>query len=289
MLAIRANPAWAAPDQETVPLQAPADGSPILVAFVISEHAVVIDFAGPWEVFQDAVTPGAGFKLYTVSASKKPIRVSGGMQLVPDYTFADAPAPRIVVVPAQHGFKDPPDQKKMLDWLRKTSEKNDLTMSVCSGAFLLGEAGLLDGKSATTIHTAWRHLEAQFPKVHVERGVRFVEDGKVATSGGLSSGIDLALHVVERYLGREAAEKTAFEMEYQGTGWKDRHSNANYATYMAAHEGKAAAQGMALDPVCGMTIDTRNAPTASYKGKTYYFCSRDDKVAFDAQPQKYVQ
>jgi transcriptional regulator GlxA family with amidase domain/YHS domain-containing protein len=271
-------------------LKAPADGGPIVVAFVVSEGAVVIDFTGPWEVFQDAVTPGsAGFQLYTVSATKEPIRTSGGMRIVPDYTFATAPAPRIVVVPAQHGYKDPALQEAMLDWLRKSSEKNDLTMSVCAGAFTLAASGLLDGKSATTIHHAWRYLERQYPKINVERGVRFVEDGRLATSAGLSSGIDLALHVVERYFGREAAEKTAFEMEYQGTGWKDRNSNANYVTYMAARESTAVAEGMALDPVCGMTIGTKDAPSSTYKGKTYYFCSRDDKAQFDGNPQQYAK
>jgi transcriptional regulator GlxA family with amidase domain/YHS domain-containing protein len=251
---------------------------------------VVIDFAGPWEVFRAAATPGsAGFQLYTVSATKDPIRASGGMQIVPDYTFATAPAPRIVVVPAQHGYRDPAVRKEMFDWLRKSAEKNDLTMSVCAGAFLLADTGLLDGKSATTIHNAWHALEVQFPKVRVERGVRFVDDGKVSTSGGLSSGIDLALHVVERYFGRDAAEKTAFDMEYQGTGWKNRNSNANYVAAVAAEESRANTEGMALDPVCGMTIATKDAPSSVYKGKTYYFCAGAEKLAFDANPQQFAR
>jgi transcriptional regulator GlxA family with amidase domain len=92
-------------------------------------------------------------------------------------------------------------------------------MSVCTGAFQLGKAGLLDGKSATTHHDSFAQLEGKFSRVKVERGVRFVEGEKISTAGGLSSGIDLALRVVERYFGRPAAEKTAAYMEYQGTGW----------------------------------------------------------------------
>jgi transcriptional regulator GlxA family with amidase domain len=84
---------------------------------------------------------------------------------------------------------------------------------------MLAKAGLLDGKSATTHHDFLNQLEKNFPKVKVRRGVRFVEGEKISTAGGLSSGIDLALRVVERYFGRPAAEKTSAFMEYQGTGW----------------------------------------------------------------------
>jgi YHS domain-containing protein len=148
---------------------------------------------------------------------------------------------------------------------------------------------LLDGKSATAFHDSWRQFEKKYPNVHLERGARFVEDGKLATAGGLSSGIDLALHVVERYFGREAAEKTAFEMEYQGTGWKDPNANAIYTTYMAAQERKAAEGTAPIDPVCGIIVDSKDASSSSYKGKTYYFCSREDKAQFDANPQQFVR
>src|SRR5215831_7661135 len=183
---------------------------PIPVAFAISEGAVVIDFCGPWEVFRDVMLPNGEhpFRLYTVSDKTNPIHASGGMKIVPDYTFATAPAPKVIVIPAQ---SEP--SKAMLDWIRQTTKNTDVTMSVCTGAFVLAKTGLLDGKSATTFHGALGSFATNFPNIHLKRGARFVENGNLATAGGLSSGIDLALRVVERYYGRDVAEKTAYNME----------------------------------------------------------------------------
>jgi transcriptional regulator GlxA family with amidase domain len=200
----------------------PPAGGPIDVAFLVSDGATVIDFAGPWEVFQDVMLPRRGpshedqmpFRLFTVADGREPVRVTGGMQIVPDYSLADAPAPRVVVVPAMRRSPG------VLEWLRTTSATADLVMSVCTGAFLLGHAGLLSGKRATTHHDFHDRFAAQFPGVTLERGPRFVEGApNLATAGGLTSGIDLALRVVERYFGREVAERTAAYMEYQGRGW----------------------------------------------------------------------
>src|SRR3954453_4453646 len=121
----------AATAAEPNPLKAPANGS-IPVAFLISEGAVVIDFCGPWEVFQDATVPGhdEAFPLYTVSDSTSPIRTSGGMQIVPDYNLTNAPAPKVIVIPAQHKAS-----RAMLEWVAKNSKDTDITMSVCTGAF----------------------------------------------------------------------------------------------------------------------------------------------------------
>ncbi len=207
---------------ETHKLVAPVKGK-IPVAFVVTDGAVMIDFAGPWEVFQDVMIDSRGltmddqmpFSLYTVSDSRKPIRASGGMQIIPDYTFSDAPPPRVVVVPAQGG-KSP----EMLAWIRKMSTQSDVEMSVCVGAFKLGAAGVLNGKKATTHHGAFERFQRVFPEVTLVRGKRYVQsDPVVFTAGGLSSGIDLALHVVELYFGRSVATATARDMEYEGTGW----------------------------------------------------------------------
>ena len=197
------------------PLTPPAKG-PIPVAVALTDGATVIDFAGPWEVFQDVDLPGdAGFQLFTVGDSTEPIRGSAGLRLVPDYAFENAPQPRVIVVGAQRG------SDALRAWLRKASEKNDLTMSVCTGAFQLAKAGLLSGKPATTHHDFLDRLASQFPDIEVRRGLRYVESSpRIATAGGLSSGIDLALRVVERYFGREVATRTAAYMEYQSQGWK---------------------------------------------------------------------
>jgi transcriptional regulator GlxA family with amidase domain len=193
---------------------------PVPVAVAISEGVTVIDFSGPWEVFQDAHVPGRDgaddfppFEPFTVSETIAPIRGSAGLRLVPDHTFATAPAPRVVVVPAQQG------SAALLEWLKRVSRTADVTMSVCTGAFQLAKAGLLSGLDATTHHEFVDRLASLYPDVHVKKGLRFVENEKISTAGGLTSGIDLALHVVERYFGRPAAERTAAYMEYQSRAW----------------------------------------------------------------------
>ncbi len=203
----------------------PPQGRRIRVAVVLTEGAVVIDFAGPWEVFED-VHVGSGdmeeqmpFELYTVGRDRKPIHTSGGMKpgmnITPDYGFADAPAPDVVVVGAQAG------DDQLSTWLRQVHAQRALIMSVCTGAFRVAQAGLLDGKPATTHHASLQRLANQYPNIQVRRSVRYVEsDPLILTAGGLSSGIDSALHVVELYYGAKVAQATADYMEYQGQGWK---------------------------------------------------------------------
>ena len=277
-----AAPKGNSPSPAANSLKPPAEGS-IPVAFVISDGAVMIDFAGPWEVFQDAamgINPASmanAFNLYTVSETTKPIKASAGMKIIPDYSIENAPAPKVIVIPAQHKAN-----LAMLDWIRKSSKTADVTMSVCTGAFVLAESGLLSGKTATTHHSSYKVMAMEHPDIHVRRGARFVEDGNVATAGGLSSGIDLALRVVERYYGREAAERTAYYMEYQGTGWKNSDSNEAYAKIPVSTDAHP------LCPVCEMEVDSASSPKSVYKGKTYYFCMDDHKQAFDASPDKYL-
>lgn len=196
----------------------------IPVAFVISDDAVTIDFTGPWEVFKDVFVKDRGktmaeqraFRLYTVSDSRNPVTTSGGMRIIPDYTFDDAPAPAIVVVPAQSG-RSP----KMLAWIRRMTTESEVVMSVCTGASVLGDAGVLKGRPATTHHLYYDEFQTAFPDVLLEKNKRFVQSSPVIfTAGGLSSGIDLALHIVQLYFGPVQAEETAHLMEYEGTDWK---------------------------------------------------------------------
>jgi putative intracellular protease/amidase/YHS domain-containing protein len=260
------------------PLKPPTSGV-IPVAVVLSNGAVVIDFAGPWEVFENATIPGRGmmdnaFELYTVAETLEPITVSGGMKILPNYSFQNAPQPKVIIIPAQNG-----DTDAMLQWIRKSAQNTDVTMSVCTGAFVLAATGLLNGKAATTHHTAYAELEMKFPEVQVKRGARFVEEGNLATAGGLTSGMDLALRVIGRYFGAEAIQRTAFQLEYQGQGWMDAKSNSIFA---AKPEGDICA-------VCWMQVDRKIALSEVYNGQTYYFCMKDHKVAFDTKPEKFIQ
>ena len=258
-------------------LTPPAHGA-IPVAFLISDGAVVIDFSGPWEVFGNVMIGNSEpFHCYTVAETSGPITASGGMKIVPNYTIADAPAPKIVVIPAQ---SDP--SAAVLGWIRNSARNADVTMSVCTGAFVLAQTGLLAGKSATTHHGAYVELALKYPDINVRRGARFVEDGNLASAGGLSSGIDLALRTVERYFGRDVASQTAYNMEYQGQGWKDPASNSAYAAI------RTSANGHPLCVVCAMTVDPATAPKSIYQKTTYYFCSTEHKHLFDNAPQEFV-
>ncbi len=201
-------------------LTPPANGS-IGVAIPISEGATVIDFAGPWDAFGSAMMPQRGttmsdqmpFQLFMVSDKLDPVTVEGGMKVVPDYTFKSAPECKVAVVPAQKGSRE------MQEWLRKVASAADVTMSVCVGVTHLAKAGLLAGKSATIHHDYYDRFAKEHPDIDLRRGVRFVENEKISTSGGETCGIDLALRVIERYFGRVVAQRTASYMEYQGTGW----------------------------------------------------------------------
>ncbi len=271
---------WAgARTTESARLNPPPKGS-IPVAFVVSEGAVVIDFCGPWEVFQDVNVPGrsdAPFDLYTVAETTAPIHTSGGMKVIPDHAFATAPPPKVVVIPAQSG------NDAAVEWIRKSARTADVVMSVCTGAFLLAKTGLLSGKAATTHHASYGGLAMAHPDIRVQRGARFVDEGPVATAGGLSSGIDLALHVVERYFGREVATSTAYQMEYQGQGWTDPASNGAYSVVRASTDAHP------VCPVCDMDVDPKAAPKAVHLGKTYYFCSTAHKDQFEASPDTFLK
>jgi putative intracellular protease/amidase/YHS domain-containing protein len=276
-LAITSSPGSAPPDHTVPALRFPESGT-IPVAFLLSTNAVVIDFAGPWEVFREVrnrKTGQAAFRPYVVAETTAPLRVSGGMTIVPNYALDDAPAPQVVVIPAQDG-----ESPAMLSWIREVSMHAGVTMSVCTGAFLLAKTGLLDGRRATTHHSAYSDLEVQYPNIHVERGLRYVEDGNLASSGGLSSGIDLALHVVARYFDDDVAQETAFNMEYQGMGWKDPGLNAVYK------QATLSTPSHPLCQVCRMEPDT--TLSSVYKGKTYYFCETEHKRLFDLTPEKFI-
>ncbi len=211
--------ASAAPAAKLVP---PAHGK-IPVAIIIGRGAETIDFVGPWEVFQFAFRPSAGamsmedmelFQLYIVSDSKEPVRVTGGMRIIPDYTYADAPEPKVIVVPATTSSPE------MLDWIRKMTKRSDVVMSVCLGAYHLAEAGVLSGKQATTNDGAYVNIQRKYPDVHFLRNRRWVQsDPVIFTSGATGAGIDLALHIVELYFGHDVAARAARAMNYKSQDW----------------------------------------------------------------------
>ena len=195
------------------PLHPPSHG-PVGVGFVVGPNLVDIDLIGPMTAFGDADISRDSmvdrFDVYTIGPSKKPIDV-GGMKAQPQYTFADAPLPHVLVVPMQDQLPE------TIAYIKRIAPHTDVTMSVCMGAFLVAKAGLFDGGRATTHHGGYDDFEKWYPKVQLIRGSRFVEDRNVSSSGGESCGIDLALRVVERYYGPNVAKAAAYNMEYRRT------------------------------------------------------------------------
>ena len=242
------------------------------VAFVIGKDAEVLDFCGPLEVFAGAWTKDGHplFAPYMVSGSMEPVKVGGGMRVLPDYNYKDAPAPKIIVIPAMdmEGIKS-----DMFDWIREASTKTDVTMSVCNGAFVLAKTGLLAGKRCTSHHGGYFRFAGMFPDAKLVRGARFVEDGNIASAGGVSSGIDLALRVVERYLGTKATADLADGIEYQGNGWQNPDANEAYAFMPEFNE---------THPKCPLCLmDGDRSLKTNHKGKNYYFCAQSEKDFFD--------
>ena len=192
----------------------------VKVAFMLGDGTNTIDTLGPWEVFQDAMLGNGSdmrhpFELYTVGASLAPVRMTGGFKAIPHYSVANAPQPNVIVIPAHRENQD------LQAWLKKSSALADITMSVCTGAFKLAQAGLLDGIPVTTHHDYWDAFARQYPDIELRRGLRYVDNGRIASAGGLTSGIDLALHIVERYFGADVAKATAIYMEHDSEGWRD--------------------------------------------------------------------
>lgn len=184
---------------------------PKLVAILLFEGVELLDFAGPGEAFS---TAGFPFKVVTVAASAEPITSQGFLKVTPNYSIANCPKVDVLVIPGgedENARKNP----KLLEWVRQTSNKAELTLTVCTGAFILAETGLLDGKKATTHHAAVAEFKKKYTKVTVTPDQRFVDNGTIVTAAGVSAGIDAALHVLEKMLGKTVAEQAARNMEYR--------------------------------------------------------------------------
>lgn len=209
-------------EASSLPLTPPV-GRPLNVAVVVENDATLIDFAGPMEVFATAGgDAGPYFRVFTVSETLHPVRVSRSLMVVPEYALHSSPTPDIILFGAL-GFGPNPD---VVSWSRDSFAKGAVLLSVCTGAFVLAETGLLDGRPATTHHDFFDMFAKRFPKVRLQKDWRYVEvRPRVFTAGGMTSGVDLALHIVERYFGRKEARAVAEYMEYQGPGWLSAVSN----------------------------------------------------------------
>ncbi len=192
---------------------------PRKLAIMLFDDAEVLDFCGPFEVFavtrdhQDGTTPL--FDVYTVAQGAGPVIARNGLSINPTYTLEDCPPPDIFLIPGGVGTRTEMHNPVLIDWIKARAPQAELVLSVCTGALMLAQAGLLNGLSATTYHTAFDLLQQTDPTITTCPGKRFVDNGKVITSAGISAGIDMSLYVVARLHGAAQAQWTADHMEYE--------------------------------------------------------------------------
>ena len=186
------------------------------VAILIFDEVEVLDFCGPFEVFsvtgrRDNTNP---FEVYTVAEKDSPVLARNQLSVNPRYTIDNCPKPDILLVPGGFGTRREMHNQTLIDWIKKTATDCELILSVCTGSLLLAKAGLLEGLSATTHFGAIDLLREVAPNTTVQPDKRFIDNGQVIVSAGVSAGIDMSFYVVGKLLGKDVARETARYIEY---------------------------------------------------------------------------
>lgn len=185
------------------------------VGILLFENVEVLDFCGPFEVFSvTRLEQERPFTVHLIAQTLDPVSARGGLRVLPDYTLADCPPLDVVVIPGGNGVTPQLENPAIIDWIRQQAQTVPTITSVCTGSMLLGKAGVLDGRSATTHFAALDLMRDTFPQVEVIDEQHVVQADHIYTSAGISAGIDMALHVVGALCGREVAIQTARNMEY---------------------------------------------------------------------------
>jgi transcriptional regulator GlxA family with amidase domain len=187
------------------------------VAIFMFDDVEVLDFAGPFELFSvtsELNKDSRPFAVSTVAEHPGAVSARNGLSVNPHCTFSDCPPPDILIVPGGLGTRKLIDNSAVINWIKDCSQTAELVLSVCTGSLLLAKAGLLEGLAATTHHGALDLLRELAPNTTIIENQRFVDNGKIITSGGIAAGIDMSLHVVGKLLGAAQAAQTAEHMEY---------------------------------------------------------------------------
>jgi len=186
------------------------------LAILVFADVEVLDFAGPFEVFSvtDELNNHDLLNVYTVGLTTDPVSARNGLKVVPDYALDDCPQPDYLVIPGGFGTRALLEDEKFLAWITQTAPLCENILSVCSGALILARTGLLKGLKATTHHGIFPELEALAPETEILRDKRFVDNGKILTSAGVTAGIDMCLYMVSRLFGEDTAVESAKYIEY---------------------------------------------------------------------------
>jgi putative intracellular protease/amidase/YHS domain-containing protein len=257
---------------------------PVKVAVLVYPGVELLDFSGPTEVFSNV----PGVQVYLVSTGNKVLTTKGRtLHLMADYTLATAPQPDILVVPGgpMEVVADVYRNPAALAWIKQADQGTQLTMSVCTGAFILSRAGLTRHKHITSHWGAVDSLQRFDPQAIVRKDQRFVEDGKLLTTAGVSAGIDGALRVVEELRGRDEAVMVTRLMQYD----KWQPSQGVVLGKSGIPAPAALATTVVRDPVCRMAVMGTDAPSLAYQGVTYHFCSPGCRENFRRHPAQYAQ
>ncbi|WP_051473776.1 DJ-1/PfpI family protein [Aquimarina macrocephali] len=266
------------------------------IAFYLQPGIEVLDFAGPMEVFAYA-----NFEVFTVSKTKEPIISQGILKILPDYSIVDSPNADILAFfggNSSNAFNDP----QVIEWI-KAQQNIEYHFSVCTGVFALAKAGVLDGKSATTFHNALNGLETNYPNITVIKDARFVDNGQVITTAGISAGIDGALHLVAKLQGFNEARRIAYHMEYDkwvpGEGVilseDDPYKNYSDRTILEAYTGTyeyldGAKVKLKINPrekALYAIVDDRNYPIFHVQNNTFMNLA-NHKITFIKDKNKKV-
>jgi transcriptional regulator GlxA family with amidase domain len=193
---------------------------PLIVGILVFDQVEVLDVAGPFEVFsvtrlnKELRQEESPFTVLLVSENMDQVSAVGGLRFTPDVTQDNCPELDLLIVPGGWGTRTQVKNANLLKWIANKSRRTRLTCSVCTGSSLLGEAGLLDGREATTHWRTFDFLRQAAPKAYIREDLRVTMDGSIFTSAGISAGIDMALHIVSYLFGTKTGEATALQMEY---------------------------------------------------------------------------
>jgi len=189
-----------------------------ILGIVIFDDVEVLDFAGPFEVFSvtNEHNDNDLFNVILISVNEEIINAKNGLKVVSDCFINDVNNLDILLIPGGQGARPLVNNSEFIHWVQLISKNCELVLSVCTGALILAKAGILNGLKATTHHQAYGELRQLVANTEIIEGdKRFVDNGKVITSGGISAGIDMSFHVIDRFFGKEVSDKTANYMEYR--------------------------------------------------------------------------
>jgi len=188
------------------------------VAILIFDDVELLDFAGPFEVFSSVRNLTGDHErlmdVFAVAESLTPVRCRNGLVVQPERSIDECPPVDVLVIPGGAGVRPALERSNLVEWVRTRAQEAELTVSVCTGSFLLARAGLLSGRPATTHWERINEMRERFPDVEIVEDERWVDTGEIITAAGVSAGIDVALHVVRRLYGADVARATALGIEY---------------------------------------------------------------------------